>query len=117
MTPKSLLRNQAIASETSVFTEGEFQSIMEEPTLGKNRETVQRIILCSGKLAVELQDYVKKNDEDWSWVHIIRVEELYPFPRRAIRELLKEFPNLEEVKWVQEEPKNMGAWTFMELVF
>lgn len=114
MTPKSLLRNQAIASETSVFTEGEFQSIMEEPNLGKNREAVKRIILCSGKLAVELQDYVKKNDEDWSWVHIIRVEELYPFPRRAIRELLKEFPNLEEVKWVQEEPKNMGAWTFME---
>ncbi|GIN17696.1 2-oxoglutarate dehydrogenase E1 component [Shouchella clausii] len=114
MTPKSLLRNQVVASPTSAFTEGEFQPILEEPTLGHDPNAVKRIILCSGKLAIELQDYVNKNDEDWSWVHIIRVEELYPFPRRAIRERLKEFPNLEEVKWVQEEPKNMGAWTFME---
>ncbi|WP_059104845.1 2-oxoglutarate dehydrogenase E1 component [Shouchella shacheensis] len=114
MTPKSLLRNQAIASKTEVFTDGKFNSILEEPLLGQDRDKVKRILLCSGKLAIDLQDYVKKNEEDWSWVHIIRIEELYPFPRRAIRELFKEFPNLEEVKWVQEEPKNMGAWSFME---
>lgn len=114
MTPKSLLRNQAIASTTADFAEGEFQAILEEPLLGQDKKKVKRILLASGKLAVELQDHIKKNDEDWSWLHIIRVEEIYPFPRRAIRELLKEFPNLEEVKWVQEEPKNMGAWTFVE---
>ncbi len=114
MTPKSLLRNQAIASTTETFTNGEFQPILEDPLLGKDPEAVKRIVLTSGKLAIELQDHIKKHDEDWSWLHIIRVEELYPFPRRAIRERLKEFPNLEEVKWVQEEPKNMGAWSFME---
>ncbi|WZY01669.1 2-oxoglutarate dehydrogenase E1 component [Bacillus sp. FSL W7-1360] len=114
MTPKSLLRNQAIASTTEQFVSGSFQPILEEPLLGASRESVERIILCSGKVAVELQDHVKKHEENWDWLHIIRVEELYPFPRRAIRERLKEFPNLKEVKWVQEEPKNMGAWSFIE---
>ncbi|MEY8751094.1 2-oxoglutarate dehydrogenase E1 component [Alkalicoccobacillus gibsonii] len=115
MTPKSLLRNKAASSKPAEFTDGEFLPVLEHTTTGSETEKVERVVLCSGKIGVELNDYLAKNqEEDTSWIHIARVEELYPFPRRVVRELLQKFPNLKEVKWVQEEPKNMGAWTFME---
>lgn len=115
MTPKSLLRNKAASSKPAEFTDGEFLPVLEHTTTGTEVDKVERVVLCSGKIGVELNDHLAKNqEEDTSWIHIARVEELYPFPRRVIRELLQKFPNLKEVKWVQEEPKNMGAWTFME---
>lgn len=115
MTPKSLLRNKAASSKPVEFTDNEFQAVLEHTNLGKEEDKVERVVLCSGKIGVELDEHLKKNnEEDTSWIHIARVEELYPFPRRLIRELLQRFPHLKEVKWVQEEPKNMGAWTFME---
>ncbi|KHF40444.1 2-oxoglutarate dehydrogenase E1 component [Halalkalibacter okhensis] len=115
MTPKSLLRNQVVASAHAEFTEGEFKPVFEQEGLGQQPEQVERLILCSGKVAIDLADRVEKNnDQNWDWLHIARVEELYPFPKKPIRELLSRFKNVKEIVWVQEEPKNMGAWPYIE---
>ncbi|WP_100408132.1 2-oxoglutarate dehydrogenase E1 component [Bacillus solitudinis] len=115
MTPKSLLRNPVVASTHDVFTDGEFQSVYEQPGLGDNHDKVEQIVMCSGKVSIELADRIQKNNEqNWEWLHIARVEELYPFPRKIIRELLARYKNLKDIVWVQEEPKNMGAWPFIE---
>lgn len=115
MTPKSLLRNQVVASSHNEFTDGEFKPVFEQVGLGDSPEKVERIVLCSGKVAIDLADRIQKNsDQNWDWLHIARVEELYPFPKKPIRELFARFGNAKEIVWVQEEPKNMGAWPFIE---
>ncbi|WP_227938137.1 2-oxoglutarate dehydrogenase E1 component [Alkalihalobacillus deserti] len=115
MTPKSLLRNQVVASTHETFTEGEFLPVFEQDGLGEKADSVERIVMCSGKLAIDLADRVQKDsDDNWDWLHIARVEELYPFPKKQIRELFARYTNLKEIVWVQEEPKNMGAWPYIE---
>ncbi|SFC77694.1 2-oxoglutarate dehydrogenase E1 component [Bacillus sp. OV322] len=113
MTPKSLLRNQVMASEVSAFTEGEFQTYIEQPGLGENPDQVERIVFCTGKLAVELSSRIS-SEENLDWLHVIRIEEIYPFPFEEIQKVMKKYPNLKEIIWLQEEPKNMGAWNFVE---
>lgn len=113
MTPKSLLRNQAAACYIEEFTNGEFQPIIEQPGLGAAAEKVERIVFCSGRLAVELGENVSRQMEP-EWLDIIRVEELYPFPKEEIKRIVNRYKNLKEVIWVQEEPKNMGAFRYME---
>lgn len=113
MTPKSLLRNQVVASEPKEFSEGEFQSFIEQPGLGKNKEAVERIVCATGKVTIDLSQAVD-GKEDMDWLHIVRIEEIYPFPFAGVKELFAAYPNLKEIMWVQEEPKNMGAWTFVE---
>ena len=113
MTPKSLLRNQIFASEPQEFSEGEFKSFIEQPGLGKNKDAVERIVCTTGKMAIDLAQAVD-GKEDMDWLHIVRIEEIYPFPFAGVQELFASYPNLKEIKWVQEEPKNMGAWTFVE---
>ncbi|MDQ0217874.1 2-oxoglutarate dehydrogenase E1 component [Peribacillus cavernae] len=111
MTPKSMLRNQSMASGVSEFSEGEFQSIIETP--GGKPEAVERVVFCTGKIAVELREKAA-SEKDLEWLKIISIEEIYPFPFKGICDLLNKYPNLKEVVWVQEEPKNMGAWSFVE---
>ncbi|WAA11273.1 2-oxoglutarate dehydrogenase E1 component [Fervidibacillus albus] len=113
MTPKSLLRHPLVTSGYKDLYEGEFQPIIEQPELGQNREKVERLILCSGKIAIDLAEQLK-HMKDRDWFHIIRVEELYPFPIKEISEIVSRFPYLKEITWVQEEPKNMGAWNYIE---
>ncbi|MGG3943617.1 2-oxoglutarate dehydrogenase E1 component [Peribacillus psychrosaccharolyticus] len=113
MTPKSLLRNQIMASDAAEFTEGQFQSFIETTGLGENPEAVERIVFCTGKLAVELREKAA-SDGNEEWLQIISIEEIYPFPFNGIKEALTKYENLKEILWVQEEPKNMGAWTFVE---
>ncbi|MBT2691200.1 2-oxoglutarate dehydrogenase E1 component [Bacillus sp. ISL-47] len=113
MSPKSLLRNPSVASNGLELSEGEFKSVLEQPGLGSNPEKVKRIILGTGKIAIDLAENLK-NYEDQEWFHILRVEEIYPFPMAQIKEILKRYPNVEEMVWIQEEPKNMGAWNFAE---
>lgn len=113
MTPKSLLRNQVVASEPQEFSEGEFKSFIEQPGLGKNKKAVERILCATGKMAIDLAQAVE-GKEDMDWLHIVRIEEIYPFPFAGVKELFDSYPNLKEIMWVQEEPKNMGAWTFVE---
>ncbi|WP_145328887.1 2-oxoglutarate dehydrogenase E1 component [Paenibacillus xylanexedens] len=114
MSPKSLIRNPRVASPAVEFSEGKFELVLEQPGLGTKPDRVERIILCSGKVAIDLEDAIEKEKGDYSWLHIIRVEQLYPFPAEEIKRVLARFSQLKELVWVQEENKNMGAWTYME---
>jgi len=113
MSPKSMLRNQVMASAPAEFSYDEFQTFIETKTLGQNPKSVERIVFATGKLAVELRDKAA-TQEDTDWLQIISLEEIYPFPFEGIQEALKKYSKLKEIVWVQEEPKNMGAWTFVE---
>lgn len=112
MAPKSLLRHASAGAYLEEFTNGQFQAIIEQPGLGSERDQVERIVFCTGRLAVELADLVA-DSKDFNWLDIIRIEELYPFPEEQIRSLIGKYKNLKEVIWTQEEPKNMGAWSYI----
>ncbi|PLT35012.1 2-oxoglutarate dehydrogenase E1 component [Bacillus sp. V5-8f] len=111
MTPKSMLRNQTMASQISEFSEGVFRPVVETPS--GNPEMVERVVFCTGKIAVELRE-LAASQEGLEWLKIISIEEIYPFPFKEICNLLSQYPNLKELFWLQEEPKNMGAWSYIE---
>jgi 2-oxoglutarate dehydrogenase E1 component len=114
MSPKSLLRHTRAASPGEAFAGGTFTKVME-PADARDSAAVSRLILSTGKIGVELlEKWEKLPAETQRRMHLARVEQLYPFPEGEIRELLGRFPRLREICWVQEEPKNMGAWTYME---
>ena len=107
--PKSLLRNQD--SKLEEFTNGSFQLVIDDATV-QSREQVRRVLLCSGKVYFTLNAAREKNNvRD---VAIVRVEQLYPYPQREIQAIIAKYNRAQEVSWVQEEPKNRGAWSFME---
>ena len=112
MTPKSLLRHKLAVSKLGDFTgDGHFHRILSDlnpPAQGETR----RLVLCSGKLAYELME-VRDAAGDLG-VEIIRIEQLYPFPLEPLLKRLKAMPNLRDLIWAQEEPKNNGAWFFVE---
>jgi 2-oxoglutarate dehydrogenase E1 component len=112
MTPKSLLRNPLAASTLDQLAAGGFQAVLDDPRRADSPQSVTRLVLCSGKLAVEL-DSSPQRDET-AEVAIARVERLAPFPDEEIARVLARYPNLTEVVWAQEEPRNMGAWTYIE---
>nr|WP_156290253.1 2-oxoglutarate dehydrogenase E1 component [Oceanobacillus salinisoli] len=113
MSPKSLLRNAAAGVYLEDLANGEFQPIIKEPGLGENPDDVKRVVFTTGRLAVELSEAVSKDKEMYNWLDMIRVEELYPFPEEKINHLLSKYKNLEEIVWTQEEPQNMGAWSYV----
>lgn len=113
MTPKSLLRNQHASVTAEELAGGEFHSVLEQKGTGENHEAVERIILGSGKITIDLEEKLGEM-EGLDWLHILRVEEVYPFPNQDIATILERYPNLKEIVWIQEEPKNMGAWSFAE---
>ena len=120
MTPKSLLRHPRAASSLQDLTSGTFQPVLDDPRGTERRAGVTRLVLCSGKIYVDLAygagpQFVPRDEYvSGSHVAIARVEELNPFPAREVASLLQSYPNLREVAWVQEEPRNMGAWTFLQ---
>jgi multifunctional 2-oxoglutarate metabolism enzyme len=109
MTPKSLLRLPQATSTVADLSEDRFQPVLAEP--GHDRSQVRRLILCSGKIYYELAGHDLRKDNPY--VAIGRVELLYPFPQAEILALVESYPALEEVVWVQEEPRNMGARAHM----
>ncbi|WLR52757.1 2-oxoglutarate dehydrogenase E1 component [Bacillus tianshenii] len=114
MAPKSLIRNQKVASPGEELSGGRFKLVMDDPNTGANEEKVERLVLTSGKVAIDLTTELEKNEDlDTEWLHIARVEQLYPFPEKQIRETMERFPNLKEIVWVQEEPRNMGSWHYI----
>jgi 2-oxoglutarate dehydrogenase E1 component len=115
MTPKSLLRHTLTASPYLSLSEGSFRTVLEQPQLGKEIDKVKRLILTTGKLAIDLAAEVElgKEHQNLDGLHIVRIEQLYPFPKEKIETIIQRYPNLEEVVWVQEEPKNMGAWHYI----
>jgi 2-oxoglutarate dehydrogenase E1 component len=112
MTPKSLLRHKLAVSELADFTgESHFRRILSDLNPPAEGET-RRLVLCSGKLAYDL---IEARDEAGDLgVEILRIEQLYPFPSEPLVKRLKAMPNLKDVIWAQEEPKNAGAWNFVE---
>jgi 2-oxoglutarate dehydrogenase E1 component len=112
MTPKSLLRHPMAASELAELTDGRFQPVLDDEEARDRADSVERLILCSGKIYTELVgNELREEAVDTA---LARIELLYPFPEEQVREVIEGYPNLREVLWVQEEPKNMGAWTFVE---
>ena len=112
MTPKSLLRHPLAASKLEEFTGGKFRPVLDDEEMSQQAESVERLILCSGKFYTELVQSEAREEDDITAV--ARVELLYPFPEEGVKALIEGYPNLQEVAWVQEEPKNMGAWTFVD---
>ena len=112
MTPKSLLRNKFAASTLADFTgESHFRRIVSDLNPPAEGET-RRLVLCSGKLAYELME--ARDEAGDLGVEILRIEQLYPFPSEPLVKRLKAMPKLQDLVWVQEEPKNNGAWQFAE---
>ena len=109
MTPKSLLRLPQATNRLEHLSETRFLPVLGEPRVAA--EKVTRLVLCTGKIYYDLVGHPSR--EGNTGVAIGRVELLYPFPEAQIRELIDSYPNLEEVVWVQEEPRNMGARAHM----
>jgi 2-oxoglutarate dehydrogenase complex dehydrogenase (E1) component-like enzyme len=111
-TPKSLLRAKGASSTLRDLSEGRFQAVIDDPRV-EDRDAVTRLILCTGKVFHDLDSHADRAAH--GELAIARVELLYPFPEGDVRELMASYPNLEGVTWVQEEPRNMGAWEFARL--
>lgn len=114
MTPKSLLRHRLTASAGLDLAEGTFQPVVEDE-VSTSKEKVTRLVLCTGKIAIDLKEAIIEQAPNTNWLHVVRVEELYPFPKQNIKEIIERFPNLTEIVWLQEEPQNMGPWAYMNL--
>ncbi|HKJ01566.1 MAG TPA: 2-oxoglutarate dehydrogenase E1 component, partial [Longimicrobiales bacterium] len=110
MTPKSLLRHPMATSTVAELMEGGFLHVLADPTV-QDPSTVERLVLCTGKVYYDLQGHGRRGEA--SSTAVARMELLYPFPDEALTELLGRYPNLKEVIWAQEEPRNMGALTFV----
>ena len=111
MTPKSLLRSEQASSRSEAFTDGSFSEILGSPEVGSADE-MKRVILCSGKVYYDLLNH--RENEKIANAAIIRVEQLYPLAENKLREAVKAFPKNAKLIWCQEEPRNMGGWTYME---
>ena len=111
MTPKSLLRHKACVSELADMGPGtSFHRILDERDTKVNHGNAKRVVMCSGKVYFDLS---AKRDELGAWdTEIVRLEQLYPFPIKALEEVITMTPEATFV-WCQEEPKNMGAWTMV----
>ncbi len=108
MSPKSLLRHPMAQSPLKALSEGHFEEVIADIIDPKN---VQRVVLCSGKIYYDLLDYRLKNNRND--VALIRIEQLYPFPEQQLNAILLLYPKA-SVYWAQEEPRNMGAWYFIQ---
>ncbi len=112
MTPKSLLRHKRVVSRLDEMGPGTtFHRVLWDDTFRKPEEEIKRVVLCSGKVYYDLAD--ARDAGELYDVYILRLEQLYPFPARALLHEIGRFPNA-DIVWCQEEPKNMGAWTFIE---
>ena len=113
-TPKSLLRLRAASSPPEEFSRGSFHRVLGDEASLAVADSVKRVVLCSGKLYYELAaERAQRLGADAASVALVRVEQLYPWPEQELAELLHAFPAAERVVWAQEEPANMGAWSFV----
>ena len=110
MTPKSLLRHPRATSAVSDLIDGTFYPILDDPSVTEPDE-VTRLLLCSGKLYYDLTE--NGLNKQSSSVAVVRIEELYPFPGDHIKKILTRYPSVHEVVWTQEEPRNMGALSYV----
>jgi 2-oxoglutarate decarboxylase len=110
-TPKGLLRLDRATATPQELSDGEFQFIIDDPAAVARREEVERLVLCTGKVFWDID--ASERRETAENVAIARVELLYPFAKEQLSELIASYPNLKELVWAQEEPRNMGCWKVM----
>src|SRR6266516_4559932 len=111
MTPKSLLRHTLSTTTLTELADGAFQPVIDDTMALTHTSDIRKVLLCTGKVSIDLLSHTKRAEaED---VAIVRLEQLYPFPREELQKVLSSYPHLQEVVWVQEEPHNMGAWGYL----
>jgi 2-oxoglutarate decarboxylase len=110
-TPKGLLRLDRAAATPAELTEGTFRFILDDPAADGRRDRVERLVLCTGKVYFDIDANERRAAAEE--VAIARVELIYPFAREQLSELIGSYPNLKEIVWAQEEPRNMGCWKVM----
>ena len=112
MSPKSLFRHPLVVSKFDEFEKGKFREVIGDPYVDNKK--VKKVLMCTGKVYFDLLERQQKDKR--KDVAVIRVEQLHPFPKKQMLKELKKY-NVETVHWVQEEPENMGAWSFILRVF
>lgn len=108
-TPKSLLRHPKCVSEISELTKGGFQEVIDDANA--TVKATRRVVFCSGKVYYDLLERQETDKE--SGVAVVRVEQLYPFPQKQLDAVIAKYKNATELVWLQEEPENMGAWSYL----
>ena len=111
-TPKSLLRHPACVSALTDFTQGGFREVIDDPC---DPAKIKKVILCTGKIYYEILEEKQKQKRDD--IAIVRVEQLYPFPAGQLRSVIRRYASAGQFEWIQEEPVNMGAWSYFSDVF
>ncbi len=112
-TPKSLLRHPKVVSTKEEFANGSFQEVIDDPTAKVTK--IKSLVFCTGKFyydLLEVKEETKRDD-----IAIVRVEQLFPLPALKIREIIKKYKNADDLVWAQEEPRNMGAYSFLMMHF
>ncbi len=115
-TPKWMLRAKQVVSPLSDFTGGRFRTVIDDPRYRTNdgpASDVQKVLLCSGKLYWELA--AARDKREITDTALVRIEQLYPLPDRQLASVLERYPNARDIRWVQEEPANQGAWPYFGL--
>ncbi len=110
MSPKSLLRHAKVVSQLPEFETNQFMEVIDDAGV-KDAKSIKRIVFCTGKVFYDLQEAAEQNKATDS--AFIRLEQLYPFPAKQVSDILAKYKNAKEAVWCQEEPKNMGAWSFV----
>jgi len=112
MTPKSLLRHPLAQSSLTDLATGKFQKVLDDSWASERAESIKKLILCSGKIYYDLLPEAEKMGD--ARPAIARIEQLYTFPVEELKALFAKYPNVTEVTWAQEEPRNMGAWDYLD---
>jgi 2-oxoglutarate dehydrogenase complex dehydrogenase (E1) component-like enzyme len=116
-TPKSLLRSPHSLSHVDELATGGFREVLDDPAFldggarAARAGSVERVLLCSGKVAYDLSEERDARDLD---IPVVRLEQLYPFPHEQVADILRRYPKARDIRWVQEEPGNMGSWSFVD---
>ncbi len=114
LTPKSMLRAKSAESRVDAFTKGRFHTVLHDPTI-TDASSVQRVLLCAGNMWHQLA--VQREKSGQSGTALVRIEQFFPFPDALIQKTLALYPNAKRFIWVQEEPRNNGAYRFIETIF
>lgn len=112
-TPKSLLRHPSVVSSIDELANGSFQEVLDDPNVDKN--AVKTLVLCTGKFYYDLVAEREANGRND--VAFVRIEQLFPLPVEQLKEIIASYPNVDDYVWAQEEPKNMGAYSYMLMNF
>jgi len=112
MMPKYLLRHEPSYSRVEDFTEGSAALVIDDAAAAPEREKVKRLLFCTGKIYYPLAK--ARHDANVGDTALVRIEQLYPFPQKEIQSILTKYRQAREIAWVQDEPRNRGAWRFLQ---